>query len=200
MAYDLKGSLLEVCTCKVICPCWVGADPDGGACVGTIAWHFRNGDINGVDVTGLTLAVVEYIPGNVLKGNWRVVIYVDEKASDEQEKALLSVFTGEQGGPVADVAALFGKVVAVERAPIDFQVEKNTGTLRIGDTMSAELEPFRGATGELSTLCDSVFSTVPGSPAYLGRAPSFKVTNRALGMDVDLKNHSAIEGQFHFVG
>ena len=198
MAYDLSGSMLEVCTCKVICPCWVGADPDGGACVGTMAWHFDNGKINAVDVSGLTLGVVTHIPGNALKGNWRVVVYVDDKASAEQEKALLSVFTGEQGGPVADLVALFGKVVAIERAPIEFQVHKNKGTLRIGDIMSAELEPVQGATGELATLHDTAFSSIPGSPAYLGRAPSFKVTNAALRLNVDLKDHSSVQGEFHF--
>jgi len=199
MAYDLKGSLLEVCTCKVICPCWVGADPDGGACVGTMAWHFDSGTINGVDVSGLTVGIVSHIPGNVLKGNWRVVVYIDDSASTEQEQALVSVYTGKQGGPVADLTALIGKVVAVERVPIEFRVKKNTGTLRIGDIMSAQLEPFQGATGDLVTLRDSAFSTIPGSPAYVGKAPSFKVNNPALGMIVDLENHSSVQGDFHFV-
>jgi len=199
MAYDLKGSLLEVCTCKVICPCWVGADPDGGACVGTMAWHFDSGTINGIDVSGLTVGIVSHIPGNVLKGNWRVVVYIDNSASTEQEQALVSVYTGKQGGPVADLTALIGKVVAVERVPIEFRVRKNTGTLRIGDIMSAQLEPFQGATGDLVTLRDSAFSTIPGSPAYVGKAPSFKVNNPALGMIVDLENHSSVQGDFHFV-
>ena len=30
--YQLEGSLLEVCSCNVLCPCWIGEDPDGGAC------------------------------------------------------------------------------------------------------------------------------------------------------------------------
>ena len=187
MAYDLKGSLLEVCTCKVVCPCWVGADPDGGQCEGTMAWHFEKGDINGVDVSGLSLGLVAHIPGNVLNGNWRAVVYMDENASAEQEEALLSVFTGKEGGPVADLAGLVGEVVAVERARIEFRAEKNKGTLRIGDVVSAQIEPFQGATGELTTLHDSAFSTIPGSPAYVGKAPSYKVTNAALDMNVDLK-------------
>jgi len=81
MAYDLKGSLLEVCTCKVICPCWVGADPDGGACVGTMAWNFDSGRVDGVDVAGLTVAFVAHIPGNVLDGNW----ITDSTASNRRE-------------------------------------------------------------------------------------------------------------------
>ena len=200
MAYDLKGSLLEVCTCKVICPCWVGADPDGGACVGTMAWHFDSGEIDSIDVSGLTLAFVTHIPGNVLNGDWRVVVYVDENAGADQEEALLSVFSGKQGGPVADLVGLVGRVLAVERVPIVFGVEKNAGTLSIGDVMSAEMEPFQGATGHPATLHDSAFSTIPGSPAYVGKASSFKVTNAALSMNVDLKDHSSVQGSFHFVG
>ena len=29
MAYSLDGQLLEVCTCKILRPCWVGEPPDG---------------------------------------------------------------------------------------------------------------------------------------------------------------------------
>ena len=39
MAYDIEGRLLEVCTCNVLCPCWIGEDPDGGTCDSALAWH-----------------------------------------------------------------------------------------------------------------------------------------------------------------
>ena len=57
MAYRLEGTMLEACSCNAICPCWVGEDPDLGTCEGTIAWNFENGEIDGVDVSGLTFAV-----------------------------------------------------------------------------------------------------------------------------------------------
>src|SRR5579862_8343464 len=57
MAYDLEGQLLEVCTCKILCPCWVGEDPDGdGTCQSVNSWHIDKGQINGVDVSHLTIA------------------------------------------------------------------------------------------------------------------------------------------------
>ena len=68
MAYRLEGRMLEACTCNAICPCWVGEDPDGGTCEGVISWHFDQGEINGVDVSGLTLAVGVFLPGNALAG------------------------------------------------------------------------------------------------------------------------------------
>jgi hypothetical protein len=198
MAYKLEGSILEVCDCNVLCPCWVGEKPDNGTCQSALAYHFDRGTIDGLDVSGLTFAVNVFIPGNPLEGNWRAHLYVDERASPEQEAALLGVFTGKQGGPVADLAALVGEVVKVERAPIVFDVHEGKGTLRIGDTTRAEMEPYRGPGGKPTTLVDSIFSTIPGSPAYVAKASTFRMKNRAVGVDVDLRDHNAIQGQFAF--
>ena len=99
MTYQLEGNLLEVCTCKAICPCWVGEDPDGGSCKGTIAYQIKNGTIDGVDVSGLTLGLLADIPGNALAGNWKVAIFVDDRATAEQEEAMLAAFTGQKRRP-----------------------------------------------------------------------------------------------------
>jgi hypothetical protein len=198
MAYKLEGSILEVCDCNVLCPCWVGEKPDNGTCQSALAYHFDRGTIDGLDVSGLTFAVNVFIPGNPLEGNWRAHLYVDERASPEQEAALLGVFTGKQGGPVADLAALVGEVVKVERAPIVFDVHEGKGTLRIGDTTEATMEPYRGPGGKPTTLVDSIYSTIPGSPAYVAKASTFRMKNQAVGVDVDLHDHNAIQGQFAF--
>src|SRR5437763_3251469 len=163
--YQLEGRLLEVCSCDVLCPCWVGADPDGGTCDTAIGWHIDSGTIQGVDVSGLTIAISAHIPGNILKGNWRVLVYVDDKATQAQQDALLAVFTGKLGGPIADLAALMGEVVGVERVPITFTVQKGKGTLAIGQRVPAELVPFTGPTGRATTLHETICSTITGSHA-----------------------------------
>jgi hypothetical protein len=198
MAYTLEGRLLEVCTCNTLCPCWVGEDPDSGTCDGMLAWHFDRGNIDGVDVSGLTFAVLAHIPGNILKGNWRAIAYVDEKASKAQEEGILAVYTGKRGGPVADLAQLVGEVVAVERAPFTFEVERGTGRVRIGKTLAADLEPFKGAGDKPTALTDSIFSTIPGSPAYVGKASMYKVNAPALGLNINLQGHNAVQGSFRF--
>lgn len=197
--YTIEGRLLEVCSCNAPCPCWVGEDPDGGSCDSVLGWRVDRGVVEGVDVSGLTLALSAFIPGNVLAGNWKAVVYVDDAATDEQQEALLKVFTGQLGGAIADLAGLIGEVVAVERAPIRFDVEEASGTLRIGDAAHAELVPFRGATGVATALHDTVFSTIPGSPAYVGKATRFRRDAAAYGMrDVALEGRNAIQGHFHF--
>jgi hypothetical protein len=200
MAYRLHGSILEVCTCKVLCPCWIGEDPDNGTCDSTVAYHVDTGSVNGVDVSGLTLALAVHIPGNVLKGNFRVMVFVDDRATPQQEQALTQAFSGKLGGPLADFAQLFGEVVGVQRAPITFAVEQGKGHLQIGTSVDAELEPYLGTTGAPTTLHDTIFSTIAGAPAYVGKAPKFKMTNTGLGIDIDLQNHNAIQGSFLFEG
>jgi len=198
MSYKLEGSLLEVCDCKVLCPCWIGEDADNGSCRGVVAHHYTSGRIDDVDVSGLTIVMVAFIPENILKGNWRVALFVDNRATDAQFEALLSVYKGERGGPVADLAKLVGEVVSVERVPVRFDVKDGKGTLAVGDDVYAEMEPFRGPTGEVTRLVESIFSTIPGSPAYVAKAGSYRAKNAKLGIDLNLSGHNAIQGQFSF--
>jgi hypothetical protein len=198
MAYQLEGRLLEVCTCNILCPCWVGEDPDGGTCDGLFAWHFDKGSVNGTDVTGRTFGWIGHIPGNILEGNWRIVVFLDEDVTDEQEQALLDVWTGKLGGPIADLAQLVGEVISVERVPIEFAVEGVQGTVKFGDAASANLEPYKGATGESTTLNDTIFTTIPGSPAYVGKAEHYRVDIPQHGFEIDLQDHNAVQGSFRF--
>ncbi|MBI1895247.1 MAG: DUF1326 domain-containing protein [Acidobacteria bacterium] len=198
MAYQVEGKLLEVCTCKILCPCWVGEDPDNGTCDGLLVWQVEKGTVDGVDVGGRILAILCHIPGNILKGNWNVRIYVDDKASSKQKDAILNVWSGKLGGPIADLAKLIGKIDSVEDVPITFNVKGVDGNLRIGSAVEASLEAYRGATGEPTAMHDTIFTTIPGSPAFVGKANSYKA--HAPGFNIDLKGHNAVSGAFRFTG
>jgi hypothetical protein len=200
MAYEIEGRLLEVCTCNVLCPCWVGEDPDNKTCDTVIAWGIEKGSIDGVGVDGLTMAVSAHIPKNILiPKSWKAVVFVDERATAEQEDAMVRLFTGQLGGPVADLAGLIGEVVAIERAPIAFSVEGGKGRLTIGKLVDAEMAPFIGATGNPTTLAETVFSTIPGSPVYASKASRYTRDGSQHGIpSVDLKDHNALQGHFRF--
>jgi hypothetical protein len=198
LGYTLEGRLLEVCNCNVLCPCWVGEDPDNGTCDSVEGYHIDSGAIDGVDVSGLTMGVMSHIPGNIMEGNHRVVLFVDDRATEEQEKALLDVWTGKLGGPVAEVSELWGELVDTVRAPISFRVEGGEGRLEIGGAMEAELAPYRGPTGEPTTMHNSPFSTIPGSPAYFAKASLYRVENEDLGVKHEISGHNAIQGHFRF--
>jgi hypothetical protein len=184
--YQLEGSLLEACSCAGPCPCWVGDDPDLGTCDSFVAYHIDRGEIGGVDVSGLTLVSLVHIPGNVLAGNWRQVLYYDDRATPKQRDALLSAFTGKLGGALADLAQLVGERVASYPVPM------------VGDKISATMEPYRDANGRPTMLVDSIFSTIPGSPAYVAKAQHHRVNVPEHNMVWEFSNRNAIQGSFHF--
>jgi hypothetical protein len=200
MAYKIEGKLLEVCSCNILCPCWVGEDPDGGTCDSAMAWKIDKGEIEGIDVAGLTFALSVHIPGNVLTPkSWKVAAFVSDTATDDQHGALLKVFTGQLGGAIADFAGLIGEVVSVERVPITFTVAEGKGRLSIGSVADAQLTPYTGATGALTTLGETAFSTIPGSPVYVAKADHFTRDGAPYGLpSVDLRDNNALQGHFEF--
>lgn len=198
MGYQLEGKLLEVCDCKVLCPCWIGEDPDNGTCDSMQAYHIDSGSIDGIDVAGLTVAEIDHIPGNVLQGNIRGIFFIDDLATPEQEQVLRKAWSGALGGPLAEVAQLYSDI-RWERAPIKFTVEGGKGTLTIGSIAEAEMEPYRGPTGQVTTLNESIFSTIPGSPAYVSKASHYRRSGEQYGLpNVELQGHNAIQGLFRF--
>ena len=199
MSYTLEGTILEVCNCDVLCPCWIGEDPDNGTCDAVVAYHIDKGSINGTDVTGRTFVILAHLPGNVLQGNWRSYYIVDDKATEAQQAALVDVWTGKLGGPLADFAQLTGEVLGVDRAPVSYELHEGKGTLKVGSFVEAEMTPYVGSTGQTTTLNDSVFSSIPGSPAWVSKASRYVRKSSAIGLkDVNLQDHNAIQGTFRF--
>jgi hypothetical protein len=195
--YSLTGTLLEACTCNVLCPCWIGEDPDGGTCDSVLAYHIEAGQIRGVDVSGLTVAGIVHIPGNVLAGNWKIFRVVDEGATPEQVRALADAFTGKLGGPLADLAGLIGEELGMLQVPISYQLEGGNGSLVIEGKVKAVMSPYKSLYGETTTLRDSVFSTIPGSPAWVAKATEFSLDVPEHGFKVSLSGGNAIQGTFH---
>jgi hypothetical protein len=195
--YTLKGTLLEACSCRTLCRCWIGEDPDGGACDSFLAYHIDEGEINGVDVTGLTYVEVVKIPGNVLTPqSWKRVSIVDARATEEQRAAILDAWHGRLGGPLADLNGLVGEDVAIETAPIDHNLKGGAGTLVVGDKIRATMAPYRSSYGAITTLRDSIFSTIPGAPAFIAKASEHVVNIPEHGMVWTFKDRNAIQGDF----
>jgi hypothetical protein len=159
MAYRLEGSSQEACTCEWSCPCWAGNEPDEG-CDTIISWRIDEGSIEGVDVSGRSVAVVADVPCSAVnQGTSNATFYVDDESTPEQEEALLNTWKGKLGGPVADLAQLFGELASVKRAPITFSVDGGRGKLEIGQEIKVDTATLREAEGRNTTIQESVIST-----------------------------------------
>src|SRR5690242_2644628 len=178
MSWRLAGSYFETCSCDVVCPCTaslsLGATHD--YCRVVLVFHVKEGDVEGVDVGGLTVAAVADTPKVMTDGNWRVGVFIDAAASDEQAEKLGAVFTGARGGPMEALAPLIGENLGVERAPIEFRVDGLRHSIKIGDAVDIEVEdvvPFGVESGEPAKLTD-VFHPV-GSEIAIARPTHAKV-------------------------
>jgi hypothetical protein len=184
MAYQLEGSSQEACTCEAGCPCWAGDEPYE-SCGTVLSWHIDNGTIEGVDVSGRAVAVVADTPCSSVAnhGAASATLYIDDEATPEQEEALLNAWTGKLGGPVADLAQLFGEVTGTERAPITFSADGGTGTLAIGQEIEADTVALKEAEDRAHTIHENALSTTRGS---------------TVEEDPPLQGHSVVQVSFRF--
>jgi hypothetical protein len=197
--YQLLGSFYEACDCYSICPCWTGGNPDEGECTGIFTWEIEQGSIDGVDVTGLRAVSVSHHTG--FRGDdarQRVVILVDDAATQRQTDALVAAFTGSLGGPLQELADLLGELLAVEHAPITLRREGRLTTLNVGRRILVEGTASEGPSGKRMALSDGKLSDVLGSPAEVGESWRFRIGLPAHGMDVDLRGRSTMSGRFSY--
>ena len=153
MAWKLKGTYFETCSCEVVCPCTaslaLGADYD--RCRVTLVFNVAEGDVDGTDVSGLTVAAIADTPKVMTEGNWRLGVFIDAAASDDQAAKLGAVFGGQLGGPMAGLTPLIGESLGVERATIEVREDGLVHSVKIGDSVDFEVEdvvPFGVETGK----------------------------------------------------
>jgi hypothetical protein len=136
-----------------MCPCNLSFDHGAtyDFCRATLAFHIREGEVEGTDISGLRVAIIIDTPKVMTDGNWRLGMFVDADATDEQADRLVEVFSGQLGGPMAGLAPLVGEMLGVERAKIELHDEGVRHSVRIGDAIDFEVEvivPFGVETGE----------------------------------------------------
>lgn len=178
MALKLQGSYFESCSCDVVCPCTasfsLGATKD--YCRVVLVFHVERGEIEGVDVGDLSVAAVADTPKVMSEGNWKLGVFIDAAASDEQAQKLGAVFSGSLGGPMSALGPLVSENLGVQREPIEFRDDGLRHSVKIGDAVELEVEdvvPFGAQDGQPVKLV-GVFHPA-GRELTVARATSSKV-------------------------
>jgi len=153
MSWTLTGSYVETCSCELMCPCNLSFDHGAtyDYCRVTLVFNVRSGDIDGTDISGLTVGLIADTPKVMTEGNWRLGVFIDDKATDDQFDKLGKVFSGQLGGPMAALTPLVGEILGVERAAIEVQDDGLRHSVRIGDAIDFEIEdiiPFGVESGQ----------------------------------------------------
>jgi hypothetical protein len=95
---------MEMCSCKMFCPCWLGpeGEPDEGWCGGAFAYDIREGSSDGVDLGGTRAVMMAHWPANFFHGQGKARIYVDEGANDDQARELEGILSGGVLNPLTN--------------------------------------------------------------------------------------------------
>jgi hypothetical protein len=178
MAWNLKGSYVETCSCELMCPCNLSFDHGAtyDFCRVTLAFNIRDGQVEGTDIGGRKVVVVADTPKIMTEGNWRLGVFIDADATDEQFDKLVQVFSGQLGGPMGALAPLVGEVLGVERASIDVADDGLRHRVRVGDAIDFEIQdivPFGVETGR-PVRFDGMFHPV-GSDLTMAEAQSSRI-------------------------
>ena len=178
MSWNLRGSYAETCSCELMCPCSLSFDHGATCdfCRATLAFHIREGEVDGTDVRGRKVVTIIDTPKVMTDGNWRLGMFVDDQATDEQFDKLVKVFGGQLGGPMAMLAPLVGEIVGVERAAIEVSDDGLRHTVRVGDVIEFEVEdivPFGKEDGR-PVRFDGMFHFV-GSNLTMAEARSSRI-------------------------
>jgi hypothetical protein len=189
MAWNLRGTYFETCSCEVVCPCTaslaLGSDYD--RCKVTLVFNIVEGDVEGTDVGGLKVAAIADSPKVMSEGNWRLGVFVDSAASDAQAEKLLAVFGGQLGGPMEALGPLVGENLGVERAPIEVHEDGLRHSVKIGDAIDFEIEDvvsFGVESGEPARIA-GIFHPV-GSELTISKATRSRIN--AFGIEYEGKS------------
>jgi hypothetical protein len=199
MPYRMTGRFFEACDCFVPCPCWFDHDPDEDECTGIVAWQVENGEIDGTDVTGRSVVSVSQHGGH--RGGahqMRVVLVIDEGASEEQRKALDEAFSGRMGGPLGELARLTGDLAAVEAAKIEFVADNDAVRLDVPKRIGVRSKLVRGSTKRPITIGDGLLATLLGSPGVVGKSSRYRLTIESGDIDIDVAGRSITSGRFSY--
>ena len=153
MSWRIRGSYFESCNCEAICPCRrIDGVPGGrsthGVCMGVLSWLIEEGEADGIDLSGLPVALASCYSDDEPGSPWTWVLYLAARASDEQRAALEGIFTGRLGGDAErhfPWAWKASELAAVRPVEITVDHTQRRQRLRIRDHISVRIrDRYRG--------------------------------------------------------
>jgi hypothetical protein len=145
--WHIRGSYFESCNCDAICPCRrIDGVPGGrsthGICTGVLSWLIEEGSSGGTDLAGAAVALAIRYDDDEPGSPWTWILYLDERASEEQRAALEAIYTGRLGG---DAETHFpwawkeSRLVAVRPVAIEVDHTQRRQWLRIRDHVTVRI-------------------------------------------------------------
>lgn len=147
--WQIKARELVNCNCAWGCPCQFNALPTHGNCEAIAAYAIEKGHFGKTKLDGLNVVACMRWPGPIHEGGGRAFLIIDERASEEQRAALLSILAGENTEPGATIWNVFAATLAEVLEPvfkpieIEVDVDARRGKVRVPGLVEVDGEPIR---------------------------------------------------------
>lgn len=196
MTWNLKGQYFEACSCEAACPCVFLSPPTEDDCTVLVGWHIEEGVFDGTHLDGLNVALAVHSPGHMAKVQWRVALYLDDRASDAQSQALATIFSGQAGGHPARLAGHIGEVLGAGPASIEFEKDGKRTSMKIAGVADVAIVGLTGQGDESIFVENHPLAIAPGFPAAVARSEHF--TYDGYGMHWELVEKNGFYSPFEY--
>ncbi|WP_044475895.1 DUF1326 domain-containing protein [Rhodococcus aetherivorans] len=176
--WHLKGQWFDICSCILPCGCTMAQPPTDGVCYGTLVYQIDEGYFGELDLSGLTVVTIGEIKSENLWDSSKPVegiydLIIDERADTDQRDALERLWTGQEGGWIANLVGLLGTVRQLEFAPIECRIEGDLArwSIDVPGRVSGAVDALSGPTtppGQRVQTFNPPGSETGGSPATWG--------------------------------
>ncbi|MDN5894955.1 MAG: DUF1326 domain-containing protein [Nocardioides sp.] len=188
MSWNLSGSYFESCNCDSACPCVFLSPPTTGECTAIVGWHINEGSFEALRLDGLNVALAVHSPGHMAQTPWRVALYLDDQGSEEQQGALGSIFSGSAGGHPAVLAGHIGEVLGVASAPIAFEDQDGSRTMRVAEVADVKIMALAGQGGAQVTIANHPLAVAPGQELVAARSDHLRFTDHGYEWELSQRN------------
>lgn len=142
--YSVKAESIEACNCQHGCNCQFAGFPNEGKCEFIIGFDILEGSFGAVALKGVRAAVAAMYPKAIHEGNGRMVLFVDDRATDEQADAFATIVSGKMGGmPWEALAGTVSRFDGPVRLPIEIEVAGERSRVRVPGAIDLSLVPLR---------------------------------------------------------
>ncbi|MGZ4689086.1 MAG: DUF1326 domain-containing protein [Acidimicrobiia bacterium] len=198
LEWRVTGSYFEACNCVAICPCRsIGGRPGGrstfGICEFALSWRIEAGHFGATRLDGLDVVLAGFYTDDEPGSPWRVVLYVDERATPEQHARVVDIFLGRAGGTSrGNYAGAVDVVHAIRSARVELEHEPRHWSIGV--------EGYVRVTAHELVACDeTVACGIPGldRPGQELRADILHVDDTPLAWEVRGRCAFATDFDYH---
>lgn len=200
-SWQMRGDIMEACSCATTCPCNFGSDPTQVPCGAIVGWRIRDGQYGTTRLDGLNVVLYLQHPGHLFQGGWTVGLYLDERADPPQGEALGAIFSGQAGGWPAAVSGLIAHPLPPKQVPIQFETVDGERRITVPGLLEVGTERVPNPVPGQPPLDPKVSGlAVPfyAGEASVRRSSTLKLTDP--NMSFEYSGRSSLIGQFEYRG